>query len=107
MAVSPANLTRPSGHVRCQAPSQNCNARSPGSPADGIELAPVALELLAFLRDDVGRRVGDEALVREHLLAARHLAAEPLALRLDVAVLALRRPVGLDDRVEDPLLVAV
>src|SRR4029078_3732454 len=70
-------------------------------------LALVALELLAFLGDDLGRRIGGEALIREHLLAPGDLATEPRTLRLDVAVLALWGAVGLHDRVEDPLLVAV
>ena len=56
------------------------------STADCIELAPVALELVALFGDDIGRGVRDEALVREHLLGARDLAAQPLALRVDVAV---------------------
>ena len=34
--------------------------------AERLELAPVALELLALGLDDLGRRVRDEALVREH-----------------------------------------
>src|SRR3954447_10926011 len=52
------------------------------STADGIELALVALELLALFGHDIGRRVGGEALVREHRLAACDLAAKPFALRL-------------------------
>ena len=84
-----------------------CNARREDSAADGIELALVALELLAFLRDDLGRRVGGEALVGEHLLGTCDLDAEALPLRLDVAVLALRRPVGLHDGIEDPLLLTL
>ena len=49
----------------------------------------------------------DEPLVREHILGARDLLAQALALGLRVAVLALRRAVRLHDRVEDPLLLAV
>ena len=79
--------------------------RDPVSPADGIELAPVALELLALRLDDLGGAFCDEALVREHPLGARDLLAQPLALGVDVAVRL--RALGLHDRVEDPLLVAL
>src|ERR1700704_2908876 len=41
--------------------------------ADGIELAAVPLELLALAVHDLGRRVRDEALVREHRLGACEL----------------------------------
>ena len=58
--------------------------------ASSVELAPVALELRALGLDDLGRRVGDEALVREHPLGAGDLLAQPLALGLDVAA-RLRR----------------
>src|SRR5206468_27991 len=81
--------------------------RSPSrsSAADGIELAPVALELLALGSDDLGRRIRDEALVAEHLLAALDLLAQPRDLRLGVAVRL--RALRLHDRGEDALLVAL
>ena len=63
-----------SGHgARAARPSQAhvCSA------AERIELAPVARELLALALDDLGRRVRDEALVREHPLRAGDLLAEP------------------------------
>src|SRR6185312_12011823 len=41
--------------------------------AEGIELASVAGELLAFAIDHFGRRVLDEALVAEHAFRARDL----------------------------------
>ena len=59
------------------------------SVAERIELAPVALELLALGLDDVAARVRDEALVREHLLArarspsaSRARSASTFAVRL-------------------------
>ncbi len=52
------------------------------SVADRIELAAVALELLALGVDDLGRRVLDEALVREQPLGALDLLAQPVALGL-------------------------
>src|SRR5689334_15469648 len=73
---------------------------------NGLELTLVARQLLALGRDDVGRRVLDEALVRELLLGPRDLPAQPLALGLDVAVRLLA--LGLDDDLEDaPLVVAL
>src|SRR5689334_19446553 len=73
------------------------------SVADGIELAPVALELLALRVDDRRRRVRHEAIVREHRLGALDLLAQARTLGLHVAVRlhALR----LEDRVEDATLV--
>src|SRR4051812_26362949 len=73
--------------------------------ADGIELAPVALELLALGVDDRGRRVRDEALVRELFLRTLDLLAQPFALGVGIAVRL--RALRLDDRVEDTALVAL
>src|SRR5437870_8969434 len=75
------------------------------SLGDRIELATVALELLALRLDDRRRRVGDEALVREHRLRARDLFPQALDLRGRVAVRL--RALGLHDRVEDPPLLAL
>src|SRR5882672_11378319 len=73
------------------------------SPAEGIELAPVALELLSLGGHDLGRRIRDKLLVREHLLAATDLLEQPRALGIGVAgrLVTFR----FDDGVEDPLLV--
>src|SRR3954452_11278525 len=47
---------------------------------DGIELAAVPLELLALGVHDLGRCVGDEAVIRQHPLGAVNLLAQALAL---------------------------
>src|SRR5215211_1615196 len=63
-------------------PNSSGHGESPAtqSVGDGIELAAVARELLPLGLHDVGRRLGDEALVREHPFRPRDLGAEPLAL---------------------------
>src|SRR4051794_23261858 len=74
------------------------------SRADGIELPPVARELLALGLDDVRRRVPDEPLVREHVFGAGDLLLQPLDLGRRIAV---ARPLcGPHDRVEDPPFLA-
>src|SRR5206468_11651073 len=70
------------------------------SRADGIELPPVARELLALGLDHVGWRVLHEVVVREHSLGARDLFLEPRDLGSGVAVARSRG--WFDDRVEDP-----
>ena len=95
------------GYVSWGSPSSASSARIRSSPnssghgespatqsvaGDRVELAAVPLELLPLGLDDVGGRVGGEAVVGEHLLGAGDLAAEPLALRLDVAVRASGAP---------------
>ena len=64
--------------------------------AEGIELAAVALELLALGLDDLGRRVRDEPLVREHpLRRARPPCAAARSRRrvaVDLAAPGGRRP---------------
>src|SRR2546423_9083278 len=76
-----------------------------GSAVECIELPPVALELLPLGRDDVLGCVRDEPLVAELLLGAGDLLPEALPLLFHIAVRLLA--LGLDDRVEDPLLVAL
>src|SRR6266852_3189827 len=76
-----------------------------GLGPESIGLPPVAGELLALGVDDVTRSVGDEALVREHLLGAGDLGPKPRPLRVDVAVRL--RPLGLDHDLEDPLLLVL
>src|SRR6266536_5648044 len=83
--------------------SARSRCRAPALAAEGIELAPVLGELLALGLDDVRRSVLDEAFIREHLLRPLDLFAQPLDLGGGVAVRG--DAVGLDDRVEDPLLV--
>ena len=73
------------------------------SLAEGVELAPVPLELRALGLDHVGRRVRDEPLVREHPLGPRDLLREARPLGLDVPVRLA--PLGPDDGREDPPLV--
>src|SRR5205823_5731281 len=66
---------------------------STSSTAEGIELPPVARELLAFGLHDVGGRALDEAVVREHPLRPRDLLLQALDLGRRVAVACrLRRP---------------
>src|SRR5882672_192134 len=90
------------GNARSGFPSSSSSARMLSSPnssghglrlatqavfasvAEGIELAPVALELLALSGYDLRRRIRDEPLVREHLLGSIDLLQQPLALRLGV-----------------------
>src|SRR6185437_14256281 len=89
-------------------PNSSGQGESPATQSvagNRIQLASVARELLPLRVDDLGRCVLDEALVGEHLLGPGDLAAEPLALGLDVAVRLLT--LRLDDDVEDPLLVAL
>src|SRR3982751_2431339 len=73
------------------------------SAAEGIELAPIAGELLALTLDDVRRRVPDEALVSEHPFGACDLLAQTLALCLRVSVHL--HTFGPHLRLEDPPLV--
>src|SRR4029450_11053429 len=76
-----------------------------GLVADGIELTPVALELLALRLDDLRRSIRGEPLVGDPALGARDLLAKALDLGFGVAVGL--DPLGPDDGVEDPLVVAV
>src|SRR5205823_10290966 len=73
--------------------------------AEGIELAAVAGELLALGLDDVGRRVLDEAFIREHLLRSLDLFLEPRDLRRGVTVGLCA--LGLHDGLEDAGLLLV
>src|SRR4051794_14525801 len=75
------------------------------SETERVKLATVALELVALGLDDLRRRVGDEPLVREHVLGPGYLLFEPCAFSVDVSVDLL--PLRLHDHVEDPLLVAL
>src|SRR5262245_50987195 len=77
--------------------------RSGSRDPERVEFAAEALELRALGVDELGWGLGDEALVREHALGAGDLLAQALSLGLDVAVRL--RPLGLDHRVEDALLV--
>ena len=94
---------RACARARSRPPARARASSATQSVADCIELAPVALELLALRLDHLGRRVRDEALVREHALAraislrSRSRSASTLPFAFDA--------VGLDDRVEDALLV--
>src|SRR5258706_15251138 len=54
--------------------------------AEGIELSPVALELVALGLDDLGRRLAREAGVGEHLFAPLDLLLEACLLDVEVAV---------------------
>src|SRR5215468_3896920 len=78
------------------------------SVADCVELTPVPLELPALGVDDVRRRAGREALVREHPLGTRDLLLEASYLGLEVlrAAVALGA-LGPDHRGEDAVLVAL
>src|SRR5438874_9056277 len=77
---------------------------STSSTAESIELPPVARELLAFGLHDVGRRVLNEAPVREHPLRAGDLLLQALDLGRRVAVAGrLRRPY---DRLKDAQVLA-
>src|SRR5215467_4196467 len=77
------------------------------SAFEGLELTAVPLELGPLGVDDIGRRLLDEALVREHRLRARDLLPQPLALGVDGVVVACGAALRLHDRVEDALLVAL
>src|SRR6266542_6871003 len=77
------------------------------SVRDRLELAPIALELRALGGDHLGRRALDEAVVRELLLRARDLLPQAIPLALDVPVAGDGRAIRPDDRVEDPLLLAL
>src|SRR5919109_1035806 len=107
------------GTASCGSPSRCRSMRIRSSPnssgqgvnlsmkltAEGIELAPVAGELLALALDHVGGRIGDEALIPEHSLGACYLLAKTLDLRRRVAVCS--HPVGAHDGVEDAPVVTV
>src|SRR3954452_16071272 len=75
------------------------------SVADSVRLAPVPLELLALGLHHGCGRTRDEALVRKHPLRPRDLLLEPRDLRSCIAVGL--HPLGLDDRGEDPCIVAL
>src|SRR5439155_15110118 len=107
------------GYARCGSPSARTNSRIRSSPnssghgesdsiqlvAESVELTAVALEFFALGFDDIRRRFLDEALVREHLLTALYLVAQPLDLGgcIAVSLHAFR----LDDRVEDSRCVSL
>src|SRR4051812_4973865 len=89
------------GKRRCGSPSAARSARMRPSPnssghgdrpssqaissavAERLELAAVALELLALRLDDLRRRVLHEPLVPEHLLRAGDLLPQAVSLRVD------------------------
>ena len=76
---------RPSGH--------GATATRAQSVAERVELAPVALELLALGLDHLGpARSATKRSFASILSAARDLLAQPLALGLDVAVRLSRAP---------------
>src|SRR5262249_8343611 len=98
-----------SGHgerLSSQATSSTPEVSLP-SAAERLELAAVAFELGALGGDDVGRRPLDEAVVREHRLAARDLLPQSFALCLDRAVGVGGMSLRLDHGVEDSLLLPV
>ena len=79
---------------------------TPGSVAEGIELAAVALELLALGLDDLGaarsrRSARSRASSRRARSRSRRRSRSASTLPFAFA------PLGLHDRVEDPLLVAL
>src|SRR6185503_13569099 len=76
------------------------------SSGEGIELATVALELLALGLDHLAGRVRDEALVGQHPLRAGDLAPQPRGLGLHVHAVRLGA-LRLDHGVEDALLLLV
>ena len=88
-----------------QAGASRCGAAHRSATRRELELAAVSLELGALRLDDLGRRVRDEPLVREHALRAGDLLAQPRPLGLDVAVVAAA--LRAHDRGEDALLVSL
>src|SRR6476646_2142399 len=96
---------RPSPNSSGHGESESSQRSRSGLADARIEVALEAGELLALGLDQLGRGLRDEALVRELALGACDLLAQPRALGVDVAVRlhALR----LDDRIEDPLLLAL
>ena len=93
---------RPNSSGHGERPSSH---RSGSDVAECLELAPIALKLLALRFDDLGWCVRDETLVRQHSLRAADLLAQPLLLRLDGCTVGRGAPLRLDDGVEDPLTV--
>src|SRR4051794_22615379 len=104
---SPSAASRRCMRSRPNSSGQGVRASSQAVAAalstEGGEVALEAGELVALRLDDLGGRVRDEALVREHLLGAFDLLPEPRDLRVGVAVRL--RALRLHDRGEDPLLL--
>src|SRR6202795_1745125 len=75
------------------------------SSADGIELPPVARELLALGLDDLGRRASDEPVVGQHSFGAPDLFVQALDLGCGVPVARSLR--WFHDRLEDPPFLAL
>ena len=103
-----ARRARPAARAsaRGRTPPATGESDSSQSDAEGIELATVALELLALGLDHLAGRVGDEALVAPASPRRGRSRRAAGRLGLDVAAVGLGA-VGPDDRVEDPLLLAL